>query len=175
LVASLALVVSGCSSRPRYFVATLNPPAADSAAFEQNMTICRALVGRGYKSDFKAQAAAIGLGTVATGAMIGAAQASILSATVTNLFGGTASTAGGSALAAAAPIVGIALGFGLSRAIRSGREKKLKRALSDCLSEYGHTVEAWTPTKRPKAPGKGESAVPPIVAPAVTLPPTPSP
>jgi hypothetical protein len=138
-----ALATSGCSSRPRYFTPTLNPPATDAAAFETNMATCRQLVGRGYKSNFVAQAASIGTGTLAAGGVTGASFAATA--------GFFESTAASTALGAAALPVGFLVGFGVSRAIRGGREKKLKTALTDCMSEYGYAVEAWVPTKRPKA------------------------
>jgi hypothetical protein len=160
-----ALLLGGCSTRPRYFVATINPPVSSTVTFDNDMALCRELVGRGYKSNFKAQAAAIGLGTVAGTVVVGAAQAAAINATISGLATGTGSTAGASALAVAAPVIGIAVGFGVSRIIRSGREKKLKKTLSNCLTEYGYTVEKWTPAKRPKPPRKNAKAPPVIDAP----------
>jgi hypothetical protein len=140
-----AFATSGCSSRPRYFTATLSPPATDIPAFEKNMTICRELVGKGYRSNFGAAAASVGGGTIAGVATAGASIAAVDG----GLIFGTATTAS-NALAVAMPFVGIGVGFGISRAIRSGREKKLKQALNQCLSENGYTVNKWTPGKRPK-------------------------
>jgi hypothetical protein len=103
------------------------------------MAVCRQLVSKGHKSGFKDAAAKIGGGTaigIGTATAIGAVGPPTL-ATL-----GVASYA--------FPIVGFVAGFGISRAIRSGREKKLKTALTDCMREYGYTVEAWEPTKQPK-------------------------
>jgi hypothetical protein len=134
-----ALAVSGCSSRPRYFTASLNPPTADAPSFERDMALCRNLVAQGNRSGFKTAALKIGGGAVA-GIGSGVAIAAVAPLTVTTI--GVASYA--------MPVVGFAAGFGISRAIRSGREKKLKQALANCLAEYGYAVEQWTPTKRPK-------------------------
>jgi hypothetical protein len=168
LIIILTLSLGGCSTRPRYFVASLQTPAADTAQFESDLALCRELVGRGYKSNFKAQAAAIGLGTVASGVVVGAVQAAAINAAIINVAGGTASTAGVTALSVAVPFVGVAVGFGVSRIIRSGREKKLKRNLTNCLAEYNHTVEKWTPAKRPKLPRKGQQPEPDMPAPTET-------
>ena len=158
ILAASTLIASGCSTRPRYFVATISPPAADMAAFDNDMLICRELVGRGYKSNFKAQAVSIGLGTATGTVLAGIAVNSALSA---GFLTTTGSTAAANALAIGAPIIGTAVGFGVSRLIRSGREKKLKKGLSDCLTEYGYTAVKWNPAKRPKPPRKGEKAPPP--------------
>jgi hypothetical protein len=159
----LALATSGCSSRPRYFAATVNPPAANRIAFEQEMTVCRDLVGRGYKSNFGAAVVSVGGGTAAGFATAGASIAAVDG----GLVFGTATSAS-SALALAMPFIGIGVGFGISRAIRSGREKKLKLALTNCLGEKGYEVEAWTPTKRPKPPRKDHST--PAVLASETIP-----
>jgi hypothetical protein len=161
IILSLALATSGCSSRPRYFVPTLNPPAADAATFESNMATCRGLVGQGYKTGFKDAAARVGGGTaigLGAGAAIGAA--------------GPATFGTLAAASYAFPIVGFVAGFGISRVIRTGREKKLKSALTDCMSEYGYTVEAWVPTKRPKPAAKSaisEADKPPSPSPTPTV------
>lgn len=155
----VALATSGCSSRPRHFTPRLNPPVSDANAFERDMSVCRDLVGKGYKSGFKDAAVKIGGGT-AIGLGTGAAIAAAGPPTFATL--GVASYA--------FPIVGFVAGFGISRAIRSGREKKLKTALTDCMSEYGHTVEEWEPTKRPKLVAKSPLAATRAVPPAESSP-----
>jgi hypothetical protein len=40
--------------------------------------------------------------------------------------------------------------FGVSRAIRSGREKKHKAKMSMCLTELGYEPSEWAKAKRPK-------------------------
>jgi hypothetical protein len=132
---------SGCSSKPRYFEASLTAEPAEQSRFEKDMALCRELVGRGYKSDFAAKAAAVGAGTVAS---FGAAAASVATTT-----GFLEATAASTAFGVVMPPVGALAGFGVSRAIRSGREKKLKTNLTNCLSEYGYSVAQWVPAKRP--------------------------
>ncbi len=57
---------------------------------------------------------------------------------------------GGAAAAAAAamPVVGVLIGFGVSRAIRGGKERKYKRAMEGCLNEYGYEVGTWAKARK---------------------------
>lgn len=153
----VALLVSGCSSRPREFVATLKTPAADGLTFQNEFETCRTLARKGYKSNFKAAAVSTVSGTaVGLGAGTVAASAAASATQGFDAFG-AAIGAGSAALF----FVGIGAGFGVSRAIRSGREKKLKKAMGACLSEYGYDVDMWTKTKRRK-----KGWVPPVPGPA---------
>ena len=137
----VAMLVTGCSTRPRNFTAELSAPVADRMAFESDFRTCQTLVRQGRKSDFKGAAAsalATGVGTVGAGAaMVG-----------TGLVGIT--TGGGAAALATAamPVVGVFLGFGVSRMIRSGKEGKYKRAMNTCLDEYGYGVSRWSTVKK---------------------------
>lgn len=135
-LAAASMLVSGCSTRPRNFTAELSAPVPDRMAFEGDFRTCQMLVRQGRTSDFKAGAAtalATGVGTVGAGAaIVGTGMAGI-------------TTSGGAAVAATAamPVVGLLLGFGVSRMIRSGKEGKFKRAMDACLTEYGYTVDGW--------------------------------
>lgn len=135
-LAAACVLVSGCSTRPRNFTAELSAPVPDRAAFEGDFRTCQMLVRQGRTSDFKAGAAtalATGIGTVGAGAaIVGTGMAGI-------------TTTGGAAVAATAamPVVGLLLGFGVSRMIRAGKEGKFKRAMDACLTEYGYSVDSW--------------------------------
>lgn len=148
-----ALLLGACSSRPRQFVATVNPPAADEAAYQRDFATCDALARKGYKSDFKALALSTAGGT-AVGFGVGVAATSIAATSAITAGGiggiGTGLAAGVTAGTGALLIVGLPVGFGISRAIRGGREKRLKRSLSACLGEYGYTVADWSRVKKPK-------------------------
>jgi hypothetical protein len=143
IMASLAVTVSGCSSRPRQFTATLSPPASDETQYEQDLAKCTMLVRNGVGSNFKS-AVAQSVGGTAAGFAAGVGVAS-----VTNAAGGGFATTIGLA-GYSIPFFGIASGFGISRAIRSGREKKLKSRMSACLDEYGYKVETWVVQKKKK-------------------------
>ena len=137
----VAMLVTGCATRPRNFTAELSAPVADRMAFESDFRTCQTLVRQGRKADFKSGAAtalATGVGTVGAGAAMAG----------TGLVGIT--TGGGAAALATAamPIVGVFLGFGVSRMIRSGKEGKYKRAMDACLDEYGYGVSRWSAVKK---------------------------
>jgi hypothetical protein len=145
----IANIASGCSSKPRQFIATVNPPAADEAGYQRDFATCDMLARKGYKSGFKA--AALSAVSGAAGGVGGSVAIGSAAVAVGNA-GFTGSLA---AASVAFPIVGIAAGFGVSRAIRGGREKRLKQAITNCLGEYGYSVSEWTRVKKPK---KSQSA-----------------
>lgn len=137
-LATLALIISGCSARPRNFVANVSSPVGDRTTFESDYRTCQALVAKGRSSDFKS-VAATGL---ATGAGTFGATAVAASAGGIGIGGATA------AASVAIPFVGVLAGFGVSRAIRDGKERKVKRSMTACLSEYGYSVDGWTKLKK---------------------------
>ncbi len=136
---ALALTfASGCSTRPRNFSANLSAPVADVTSFERDYRVCQELVNRGHSSNFKGAAVTA---LASGGAFFGVGTA---------LYGaGAMGISGGAAVASAAvPVIGVLAGFGVSRAIRGGRERKFKRNMSSCLGEYGHKVDGWTKLRR---------------------------
>lgn len=139
--AAAAMLATGCSTRPRNFTAELSAPVVDRAVFENEFRTCQALVRQGRKSGFK-DAAAMGLATGVGAVGGGAALASA------GLIGVNIGTGAVSALTYAVPFIGVFAGFGVSRAIRSGREGKYKRAMNTCLDEYGYGVSRWSTVKK---------------------------
>ena len=161
VLAATGLVLGGCSTRPRQFAPTLKTPASDQATYDKDYQTCQALVGKGYKSNFKATALKLGIGTAAGfagGVVVGAVAIASTTPTLVSL-GFSTSVAGIGAASIAFPVIGIGVGFGVSRVIRSGREKRIKTALSGCLSEYGHSVDSWTMVKKAKKI-RGQKTVP---------------
>lgn len=138
-----ALASSGCSTRPRQFSASVMPvgaaPLAEGRA-AADFTTCDRLVRGGHRSGFAAAAA--------TGAVGGAAALGGAVAVGTSGVIGGSMSAAGAAAAAAMPIFGIAAAFGVNRMIRSGKERKYKRVMADCLHEYGYDVTDWTRTHK---------------------------
>ena len=164
VLAATALLIGGCSSRPRQFAPTLKTPASNQATYDKDYLTCRTLVGKGYKSDFKATALTLGIGTAAGlggGLAVGAVVISTTTPTLATL-GLNASAAGIGAASVAFPIIGIGVGFGVSRAIRSGREKRIKTALASCLGEYGHSVDGWTLVKKAKSQSTAPTPAPAV-------------
>jgi hypothetical protein len=148
----MALILeSACSTRPRHFVAQLDNDPADVAVFQKVQENCRVLALQGRRSGF-GDAAAQTLGGTAAGYAAGSAAVGVTT---------SASFATGlSVVTAAMTFVGPLAGFGVSRAIRSGREKRLKRAMTACLDENGYSVASWDKTKRPPQPTKALAAAP---------------
>ena len=143
VLAGASLLVSGCSTRPRLYAPTLALPAADSAAYERELAGCRVLVASGKRSGFGDAAVVTGAGA-ATGAAAGAAVVGTGAIPV----GIGMSTGAAVAALAIMPLAGVAAGIGVTRAIRSGKEKKINRAMSECLAAHGYGVSSWQLEKK---------------------------
>jgi len=143
IAACCALLMASCSSRPREFIAVLEPPPADIVKYTADHEACRTLVAQGVRSGFASRMASGGVG-VAAGVGAGAAA-----------FGGTAGSMAAAAGAASAamvmmPVVGLAAAWGLAKAQKAKKERELKGAMRQCLLEQGYTVTDWQVTKRRK-------------------------
>ncbi|QKG72004.1 hypothetical protein [Erythrobacter mangrovi] len=138
---ALSVMAAGCSTRPRNFSANISAPVADRMAFENDYRTCEKLVRAGHSSNFKGAAATLATTGVAT---VGAGAAMMS----TGLGGVNIATGAASTSLAAVPVIGILAGFGVSRAIRGGKERKYKRAMGNCLAEYGYPVGTWTKLKK---------------------------
>lgn len=142
-VAGAALLVGGCSTRPREFVPMLAAAPTDTSDYQTDLGTCNQLVAQGYKGGFL-EAAAAGGGGVAAGYAAGLGS---VAAGVTPVGLGMSATAG-AALLTIMPVVGIGAAVGITRTIRGGKEKKIKTAMADCLAEHGHAVEGWELAKK---------------------------
>ncbi len=131
-----ALLLQGCSSRPRQFTPTL-AGAASQSEFEAAYATCNQLFVAG-KLDSAGHS-----GSAAAGAASGAATAAV---------GGTAAAAaagyGGMAVAAATivllPFALVGGAWGMSRMKRTAKEKAVKTAMEGCLAERGYQVAGWS-------------------------------
>ena len=136
-IATLAIlsILSGCSTRPRNFAPQIAAPVGGMASLEADYRTCATLVAQGRTADFKGAAAMVG----ATGAgALGGAAVSMASVSALGF------TGAGMVASAAIPGIGLLAGFGVSRMIRSGNERKVKRRMESCLTEFGYTVGDWT-------------------------------
>lgn len=145
-----ALLLAGCSSRPREFTPTLAAPqssqttsgqvAFDQAAFDRDYATCRELLVAG-KLDSEGRLASAGAGAAATGAaaVAGGALASSMIPAV------------GAALASATvvllPFVAIGGAVGMAKAKRAKKEKAIRTAMTGCLAERGYVVTNWVRAK----------------------------
>lgn len=143
-----ALALAGCSTRPRAFVPQLAAPPAATAPEptrlppEEAVAKCQAMVAAGKRSDFGGTAAAAGAG-VATAYGAGLLAAGGGAAGLTE--GIAAAAAGATTMLLIAPVAI----YGISRAIRAGKEKEIKAATARCLLEHGYRVDTWA--RAPKA------------------------
>lgn len=145
-VAAMATALAGCSTKPRNFAASVSTPVPDRVAFEQDYRTCAALVKSGHKSGFRTAAAASAVSAGAVGAGVGTGMAVASAGGTSTGFSGMGAGLG-TAFAAATVVAGLA-GFGITRAIRGGKERKFKRNMSACLSEYGYEVADWEKLKK---------------------------
>ncbi|MCJ2179943.1 hypothetical protein [Novosphingobium album (ex Hu et al. 2023)] len=157
-IALSAVLASGCSSTPRTFTPQLTAAPDDSAAYEEALATCQqqsVVLGRGRTTDRIAN----GAGTATAGGMV-AGGASY----------GAAAVAGAVAVVAV-PVMGVV--WGITRANRSKKERRIKEASGRCLMEQGYTVASWQRVKRPRhaeqakieearleLPLNGESSIP---------------
>jgi hypothetical protein len=143
-VIAIFALVGGCSTRPREFRADIAASPPEARNFDADMRQCQVMVRQGVKKDFKRTAAQVALGT-GGGIAIGGAVASAAAANATTLSGAFGAMGAG---AAAMTVAGPLIGFGVSRMIRTGREKKYRAALEACLGEYGYQVAGWKKQKK---------------------------
>ena len=71
----------------------------------------------------------------------------------TGMVGWTSSGTGAAAAGFAMPVIGIFAGFGISRAIRGGKERKYKARMDTCLTELGYTTDGWQKIAKRGDPG----------------------
>lgn len=136
-----AVLLQGCSSRPREFAPTLATAPASSAALDASVAECSQLlvagkldgsgrVGSGAAGAAAGSAAAVAGGALAT-SMVPAVGAALASATIVLL-----------------PFVAIGGAVGMAKMKRAKKERAIKAALAGCLQERGHQVTGWEKTGR---------------------------
>lgn len=152
------ILVSACSTRPRDFQARLSLAPESQDMFTRDFAMCKLMVDRGVRGQFKDQlaanaAAAAGVtaggvaASIAVAQQIGATLANSISA-VAGQTGTATGSAAASTLSVAAPVVGILVSVAISQSIKGKREKQVKSALTNCLAESGYSVTGWTPDNR---------------------------
>jgi hypothetical protein len=133
-----ALVVAGCSSRPREFTPMLDAAVSDQAAFDAAYQSCRVAViaGKGRSRDTTASAGG--------GAAAGAATAAAGTAAATTAGGYTGLAVLG-ATVVALPLVAVAGAWGLAKKKKAKKENRIKAETAACLQENGFAVAGWQP------------------------------
>ena len=149
LVAAVAAAVllQGCSSRPRAFAPTLAAPKSgqavfDQAAFNRAYADCTELLVQG-KLDNSGRLASAGAGAAA-GTAVAVAGGALASSMV---------PAVGMALASATivllPFAAIGSAVGMSKMKRAKKEKAIRTKMDGCLAERGYVVGQWVKAKKP--------------------------
>lgn len=175
---AVILACPGCSTKPRNFSVTVAPAASGQASAQtesEAFSACNAMVRSGLKGNF---ASALATGAATSAGVYGGAGLA-----TAGIAGSSLSAAGATAMAAV-PLVGFAAAFGMNRMIRSGRERKYKRTMTECMQQLGYDVVAWNRVPRkqpatatlrsePDAPmvGTGEETTPAPTASSATPPP----
>lgn len=133
-----ALLMSGCSSRPRNFAPVLGAAPPDVQAYEASWLACRdeAITapnrGSGRLASAAGGAAAGAGGVAAVGAMTAGSYATM---------GGAMAALGATIIAA--PIAAIGGAWGISKIKKAKKERAIKEATAACLADAGYSVEKW--------------------------------
>lgn len=141
-----ALLLAGCSSRPREFRPTLAAPPAgaapfDQTAFDRAYAECSELLVAG-KLDKDGRLASAGGGAAAAGATaaLGGATAAAVA--------GYSGLAVASATIVLLPFALVGGAVGMAKAKRAKKEKAIKAAMTGCLAERGYQVQSWERVRR---------------------------
>lgn len=168
-LAATAVVLAGCSSKPRNFAPVLGAAPADAAAYEAQWLACREQVAASIKAGSGRAASAVGGAAVGVGsaAAVGAAASTATYATY-----GAAMAALGATIIMA-PVAALGGAWGVSKIKKTKKERAIKAATAECLAKAGYSVEKWRVMKKqevravPAAAGATAPAAPaPAEAPA---------
>lgn len=136
--AAVAVLLLGCSSRPRNFEPVLAAAPADQSAYQSHLRNCQVIVATGGWKDGRGVSAA---GGAVAGVGAGVATGSAVAAGTSGMIGAAAAAA--AAAAVALPVVGVLGAWGISKIKKSKNERQLKSELSQCLASGGYSVDRW--------------------------------
>lgn len=139
LVAAGAVLLSGCSSRPRSFAPVLAAAPADRAAYDAQLQMCRERLAARMDRSGRLASAAVG---TAVGVGAGYAAGAATAAGTASSFGAAAGAAAAAALTVL-PIAGLAGAWGISKIKKTKKERAIKDAFAECLHEGGYSVDKW--------------------------------
>ena len=138
-----AVLIAGCSSKPRNFAPVLTAAPTDAQAYEAQWLTCREQVRVTTKNGSERGASAIG--GVAAGAG-GAAAVGAATAGTYATYAGAAAALGATIIAAPVALIGGA--WGISKIKKTKKEKRIKAATADCLAKAGYSVDKWRVMKK---------------------------
>ena len=148
VAAAAALLVQGCSSRPREFRPTMTAANLDRAAFDTAYADCDRLLVAG-KLDATGRSSSLGGGAAAgaTTAAVGAGTAAAI--------GGYGGLAAASATIVLLPFAIVGGAYGMAKMKRAKKERAIQTAMTGCLAERGYAVDGWARTGRTRVAPKG--------------------
>jgi len=137
LAAAGAVVITGCSSKPRNFAPVMVAPPADAKAYEAQWLACREQVAESAKTGSGRLASAAG------GAAAGVGGAVAIGTSAGASAGMVGAMAAASATVILAPIAAIGGAWGISKIKKTKKEKAIKAATADCMAKSGYSVLKW--------------------------------
>ena len=134
-----AVILTGCSSRPRNFAPVLAAPPADQQQYEAQWLACRQQVAVTTKNGSERGVSALGGAAVGAGGAVavGAAASTATYAT----YGAAAAALGATILMA--PVAALGGAWGISKIKKNKKEKVIKAATADCMAKAGYSVDKW--------------------------------
>ena len=143
IAAVAALVLEGCSSRPREFRPQMASAPVDQAKFDAAYAECKQLYVAG-KLDRNGRAASGGAGAVA-GTAVGVAGTA--AATSAGLYAGAAVM---SATLVLMPVAIVGGAIGMAKIKRHNKEVAIQRVMGGCLLDRGYQVASWQQARKVK-------------------------
>ena len=164
-VTAAAVLLAGCSSKPRNFAPVLGAAPTDAKLYEAQWLTCREQVAMQTKSGSgRAASAAGGVAAGAAGATaVGAATAGTYAT-----YAGAAAAIGATMIAAPIALIGGA--WGISKIKKTKKERRIKAATADCLSKAGYAVQDWRVMKKREVRALPPAPIPDAMAVAATPP-----
>ena len=151
-----AVMLTGCSSKPRNFAPVMAAPPADSSAYEAQWLSCREQVAATAKQGSGRLASAAG------GAAAGVGGAVALGTSAGASAGMVGAMAAATATVILAPIAMVGGAWGVSKIKKTKKEKAIKAATADCMAKSGYAVDKWRVMSKQEV-----RALPVAAAPAV--------
>lgn len=137
LAAAGAVLITGCSSKPRNFAPVMAAPPADAKAYEAQWLTCRQQVAATAKSGSGRGASALGGAAAGVGSAVAVGTSAGASA------GMVGAMAAASATVILAPIAIVGGAWGVSKIKKTKKEKAIKAATADCMAKSGYAVDKW--------------------------------
>jgi len=150
VILAAALLIEGCSSRPREFRPELGAGSLDAEKVDAAYAECKQLYVTG-KLDTNGRLASGGAGVAAGGAVGLAGGTPALSAVT--LYGGMAVA---SATLVLMPFAVIGGAVGMAKIKRHKKERAIQQVMAGCLRDRGFEVARWQKMPKVKAPAPAQ-------------------